>query len=151
MTSASKPHHANVIRLKESKEHYTTAMDWTDFLFCSINLNLNYPAKNINLNMPKYTKSAPQVPAPKASFSLTLTSPEDPHPIWCTHSEGAHCYNGPTHPRAIKQVQVIVGTLLFYGRAVDSTLVAGLSSIITHHQMAQKPLPKFVTNFSTML
>jgi hypothetical protein len=37
--------------------------------------------------------------------------------------------SAPLTPEAIKRVQDIVGTLLYYGRAVDSTLLTALSSI----------------------
>jgi hypothetical protein len=37
----------------------------------------------------------------------------------------------PFSPAAIKRVQDILGMLLYYGRAVDSTLLTALSSIAT--------------------
>ncbi len=38
----------------------------------------------------------------------------------------------PLSPDTIKRVQDIIGTLLYYGRAVDPTLLTTLSSITTH-------------------
>jgi hypothetical protein len=121
----------HVLHLKPAlKEHYTIAMDWDGFLFCGINIDWNYPAGTVDLNMPKYI--------PKALLKFQHPTPDSPQhqpyknaPI----QDGARVQrvdvntSAPLSPDAIKRVQDIVGTLLYYGRAVDPTLLTALSSI----------------------
>jgi hypothetical protein len=105
-------------------------MDWDGSLFCGINIDWNYPAGTINLNMPKYI--------PKALLKFQHPMPYSPQhqpyknaPI----QYGARIQrvdvdtSAPLSPDAINCVEDIVGTLLYYGRAVDPTLLTALSSI----------------------
>ncbi len=47
--------HDHVIHLKKClEEYYTVAMEWNGSLFSGININWNYSAGTVNLNMPKY-------------------------------------------------------------------------------------------------
>jgi hypothetical protein len=123
--------HEHVLHLKTAlEEHYTVAMDWDGSLFCIINIDWNYPVGTINLNMPKYI--------PKALLKFQHPTPDSPQhqpyknaPI----QYGARVQrvnvgtSAPLSPNAIKRVQDIVGTLLYYRRAVDPTLLTALSSI----------------------
>jgi hypothetical protein len=44
----------HVLHLKTAlEEHYTVAMDWDGSLFCGINIDWNYPAGTVNLNISK--------------------------------------------------------------------------------------------------
>jgi hypothetical protein len=132
MTLASKTtSRDHVIHLKESLvKHYTVAIDWDGSLFCGINIDWNYPTGTVDLNMPKYI--------PKALRRFQHSKPTFPQhqpyqnaPI----QYGAHVQrmdidtSAPLTPEAIKWVQDIVSTLLYYGRAVNSTLLTALSSI----------------------
>ncbi len=121
----------HIIHLKESlKKHYTVAIDWDGSLFCSINIDWNYPAGTVDLNMPKYI--------PKALHKFQHSKPAFPQhqpyqnaPIqYGTRVQRVDINTlAPLTPEAIKRVQDIVGTLLYYGRAIDSTLLTALSSI----------------------
>jgi hypothetical protein len=115
----------HVIHLKDAlKEHYTVTMDWDGSLFCGINIDWNYPAGTVNLNMPKYI--------PKALLKFQHPTPDSPQHQPYKHAPiqyGARVQrvvintSAPLSPDAIKRVQNIVGTLLYYGRAVDPTLL----------------------------
>jgi hypothetical protein len=51
----------HVLHLKTTLEkYYTITMDWDGSLFCGINIDWNYPAGTINLNMPNYIPKALQ-------------------------------------------------------------------------------------------
>jgi hypothetical protein len=51
--------HDHVFSLKTTlEEHYTVTMDWDGSLFCSINIDWNYPAGTVNINMPNYIPKA---------------------------------------------------------------------------------------------
>ena len=105
-------------------------MDWDGSLFCGININWNYSAGTVDLNMPNYI--------PKA-----LLKYQHPRPVFPQHQPFQNVpiqygqrvqpvvvdTSAPLTPAALKRVQDIVGTLLYYGRAVDPTLLTALSSI----------------------
>jgi hypothetical protein len=112
------------------KEYYTVAMDWDGTLFCGINIDWNYPERTVTLNMPQYI--------PKA-----LRKFQHPTPALPQHQPYKHVpiqygsrvqrvdidTSEPLSKDNIKRVQNIFGTLLYYGRAVDPTLLTALSSI----------------------
>jgi hypothetical protein len=57
--STSRDH---VLHLKTTlEEHYTVTMDWDGSLFCSINIDWNYPAGTVALNMPNYILCRPNI------------------------------------------------------------------------------------------
>jgi hypothetical protein len=126
--------HDHVIHLKEClKEHYKVTMDWNGSLFCGININWNYSAGTVDLNMPNYISKA----LLKYQHSKLVSLQHQPYqniPI----QYGLHVQrvevdtSAPLTPTALKRVQDIVSTLLYYGRAVDPTLLTVLSSIATH-------------------
>ncbi len=112
------------------EEHYTVTMDWDGSLFCSININWNYPASTVDLNMPNYI--------PKALLKFQHSAPNSPQHQPYKHAPiqyGSRVQrvdidtSFPLSPDAIKRVQGIVDTLLYYRRAVDPMLLTSLSSI----------------------
>jgi hypothetical protein len=107
-------------------------MDWEGSLFCGINIDWNYPAGTVDLNMPNYI--------PKALFKFQHLAPNLHQHQQYKHSPiqyGSQVQrvdintSCPLSPDAIKHVQDIIGTLLYYGRAVDPMLLTDLSSIAT--------------------
>ena len=105
-------------------------MDWDGSLFCGVNIDWNYPERTVTLNMPKYI--------PKALLKFQHPPPLSPQHQPYKHTPiqyGARVQtvnvdtSNPLSTEAIKRVQDIVGTLLYYGRAVDPTLLTALSSI----------------------
>ncbi len=121
----------HLLHLKTAlKEHYTVTMDWDGSLFCGINVDWNYPTGTIDLNMPKYI--------PKALLKFQHPMPDSPQhqpyknaPIQYDARVQRVDVNtsAPLSPDAIKCIQDIVGTLLYYGWAVNPTLLTALSSI----------------------
>ena len=112
------------------EEHYKVAVDWKGSLFCGVKLTWDYINRHVTTNMPGYIGEA-------------LTKYQHPKPTVPQHSPyksttihyGAKVQrveedkSPPLTPDQIKRVQKIVGTLLYYGRAVDSTLLTALSAI----------------------
>jgi hypothetical protein len=46
---------SHILHLKTTQEeHYTITMDWDGSVFCGINIDWNYPAGTVDLNMPNY-------------------------------------------------------------------------------------------------
>ncbi len=113
------------------KEHYTVAVDLTSSLFLAYNSPGNM-RKDIDCHMPGYINKA-------------LTKYQHPKPVTPQHAlyKAASIQYGarvqrvevnttqPLTPKEIKHIQDIVGTLLYYARVVDPTLLAALSAIAT--------------------
>ena len=70
-----------------------------------------------------------KISTPQTSSATTHPLQSNNHPLWSKGSEGGRRQISPPHDRPIKRIQKIVGTLLYYGRAVDSTLLTALSAI----------------------
>jgi hypothetical protein len=113
------------------EEHYKVAVDWKGSLFCGVKLTWwDYINRHVTTNMPGYIGEA-------------LTKYQHPHPTEPQHSPykattihyGAKVQrveedkSSPLTPDQIKCTQKIVGTLLYYRRAVDYTLLTALSAI----------------------
>jgi hypothetical protein len=110
--------------------HYTIAIDWTGETFRGITLKWDYNKRTVDLSMPGYIE--------KALLKFQHAKPDKPVNAPYKHTPiiyGAKQQYAveDTSPRlsdkAITRVQNIVGTLLYYVRAVDSTLAAALSTI----------------------
>jgi len=99
-------------------------------MYCGITLQWDYVARTVNLSMPGYIEKAlktyldkrPKRPqhalhawtAPSYCFKVQLTPPADSKPL---------------DAGGLTRIQQIIGTLLFYGRAIDSTLLVALSTL----------------------
>jgi hypothetical protein len=123
--------------IKALRENYEVTVDWEGKTFCGIHLKWMYDKKMVDLNMPNYVA--------KALIKYGHKKPARPQ-----HSPHKHTpiqYGAKTQyaidddtpkltKQQIREVQDIVGTILFYGRAVDPTLAAALSSIASQQAEA---------------
>ena len=107
------------------------SVDWTGKRFCGIHLHWDYLNRTCDLSMPGYVDHALhkfQHPTPK--------KPQDsPYPA-AVKQYGVQVQLTDTidtsarlPPNEIKRLQQIIGTFLFYGRAVDPTLLTALSEL----------------------
>jgi hypothetical protein len=114
-----------------NKHYEAVSEDWQGALFCGIKLTWDYQQRKVDLSMPGYIQQAlhkfhhpnPTRPqhAPhqhkeiKYGAQSQLTDPSD---------------NSPLLPKeGIKRLQQIIGTLLYYARAVDGTMLVALSGL----------------------
>ena len=110
---------------------YKLTTDWTGDLYCGITLGWDYDMRYVDILMPGYEKnklqeyghvvpnriqSCPYAPEPK-QFGATAQAPAPPDDTPILNDAG------------IKRVQKIVGSILYYARAVDMTVLMALSSI----------------------
>jgi hypothetical protein len=124
--------HADHLVAALTKEYDAISTDWTGELFCGINLKWNYTERRyVDLSIPGYIDNVrhthqhqqPKRPqhapskftAPVYGIKQQMATPPDTSP--------------PLTKEKITKIQKIVGALLFYGRAVDSTLLHALSVI----------------------
>ena len=122
---------ADFHHLKTSlKEYYKVAVDWTGLLFCGVKLTWDYKRCHVDCSMPGYIDKALK----KCQHPMP-TAPQDA-PYAATPIQYGAKVQGveinttfPLSPMELKQVQDIVGTLLYYARAVNPMLLATLSTI----------------------
>jgi hypothetical protein len=111
------------------KETYKLSEDWTGSLYCGITLDWNYKNGYVDISMPGYIKKKLQEYGHMIPDRVQ-TCPYSPEPI----SYGAKA-QAPIAPdttplldaKGIKRVQKIVGSILYYARAVDMTVLMALS------------------------
>ncbi|KAL7480641.1 hypothetical protein ACHAW6_006314, partial [Cyclotella cf. meneghiniana] len=110
----------------ELEKYYKCSMDWKGELFCGVQLNWDYKNCKVCLFMPNYACNA-LIKFGHKQPSTPQHSPYQAAPIQC----GSKQQHPPTElsPNQIKFIQQVVVTFLFFGRAVDPTLAADLSSI----------------------
>ena len=113
------------------KKWYQLAEDWEGKIYCGITLDWHYDERYVDLSIPTYipkvlTRFGHKKPSkpqhnPYKPFPRKLgKEAQDPLPV--DDSERLDL-------DGLKRVQQIVGSLLFYARAVDNTLLIGLSAI----------------------
>ena len=120
------------------QQTYKLSEDWSGSLYCGITLEWNYDNRYVDISMPGYIKKKIQeyghiVP------DRVQTCPYAPEPT--TYGAKAQAPLAPdTTPRLdakdVKRVQKIVGSILYYARAVDMTVLIGLSSIAVEQTIA---------------
>jgi hypothetical protein len=113
------------------KKYYEVDVDWKGQLYCGVHLDWDYKHRTVNLSMPNYISKA----LTRFQHSPPLKPQHSPYqasPI--QYGNKVQLTNDPDtspqlSPEQIKHIQQVVGTLLYYSRAVDPTLAAALSTI----------------------
>jgi hypothetical protein len=131
-----KQHADHLIHAIENDYNFTK--DWSGTLYCRITIKWDYQACTAELSMPGYIKSAIhkyQHPAPKR--------PQHAPHTWNQPTYGAtQQLATPTDTTDLasepdkKRIQQVTGTLLFYTRAVDPTMLMTLSTIAAQQSKA---------------
>jgi hypothetical protein len=109
----------------------TLTKDWTRNLYCGITLKWDYLNQHIDISMPTYIKKKLHEYG-HIILSRLHNCPYHPEPQKIGTEVQAPLPPNNTHPldaAGIKQVQKIVGSILYCARAVDMTVLIGLSSI----------------------
>jgi hypothetical protein len=127
-------------------EAYNIVKDRASDLYCGINLKWNYPKGYVNLSMPKYIMK-----------QLTCYSHPTPlKPQHCPFAPNPVTYrrnnqapnptdNSPLLDNASKKcIQQVVGSFLYYARAVNPTILMALSNIATQQSAPTENTKKWV-------
>jgi hypothetical protein len=113
------------------KKKYELTEDWTGNLYCGIKLKWDYDARMVDLSMPGYIKKVLQ--------KYKHRMPKSPQ--LCPYSPSPKQYGAKAQapipfdispklsPEQIKEIQRVIGSILYYVRAVDITVLMALSSI----------------------
>ncbi len=120
------------------KSTYKLTKDWTGHLYCGISPDWNYINQTVDVSMPGYIKKklqeynhmlpgrmqvCPYSPEPK-KFGADAQTPlaVDSSPLF--------------DEKGLKRVQIFVGSILYYARAVDMTVLMALSAIAVEQTKA---------------
>ena len=113
--------------------YYKYTVDWSGNHYCGLTLQWNYDAQYVDVSMPSY------IPKALARFNHTPTkfpqlSPHEHVPI--TYTKRGEQQFAPTpdptshlSPKDRRTLQSIVGTMLYYARAIDYTILPALNDI----------------------
>ncbi len=122
--------HANHL-ISVLKEHYEIDVDWEGTRFIGLTLDWDYSGHKVHLSMPGYIARA----MARFAHPAPAKPQHQPHP----HTERTYGATiqyakapdtSPALPATNKTyIQQVLGVLLYYGRAVDSTILVALSSI----------------------
>jgi hypothetical protein len=128
------------------KELYKVSEDWTGGRYCGLTLEWDYDKRTCDISMPGYIDRALQ----RFSHPPPTKPQHSPH-AWQKPSYGDKIQYAPdsdTSPaldsKETKLVQEILGTLLYYARAVDSTMLVAIGTIATQQASATKQTMKAV-------
>jgi hypothetical protein len=122
------------------ERHYQVSVDWTGARYCGLTLTWDYGRRTCDISMPGYIARALQrfqhMPPAKPEHS--------PHP-WQRPNYGAKTQFAavPDSTDALNaadklRILEVLGTLLFYARAIDSTLLTAIGELATEQSAGTK-------------
>ena len=115
------------------KQHYEISEDWSGTKYIGITFEWDYTNKMVHLSMPGYISKALQRFAHKRPKRIQ----NSPHPHLVPTYGAKAQYVEQDDPGAFldkegqKFIQAVMGTLLYYSRAVDPTMLVALNAIAT--------------------
>jgi hypothetical protein len=122
------------------QENYNISSDWNGTAYCGLTLDWDYKNRTVDLSMPGYIKAALhmyQHPAP--------AHPEHSPHGWNPPIYGAKTQfvSDPTHSptlsdKDVNKLQQLTGTLLYYARAVDPTLIMPINVLASEQSTAKE-------------
>ena len=136
--------HTNHLK-RTLEKYYEVTVDWKGSLYVGIQLEWNYDKGFVDTHMPGYIPKALikfQHPHPKQAQHAPATAV--PIVYGAKIQEAPKDTSPPLAPAQIKRIQDIVGTLVYYARAVDPTLSATLSSIASRQTKGTQKLEEEV-------
>ena len=112
---------------------YTCKVDLSGRHFLGFTLDWNYVLGYVDLSMPDYICHALE----KLQYKMKIFPQYSPHPHieinWTKKGERPYARKEDTSPylppKQIKYIQRVVGTFLYYARALDSTMLTSLNDI----------------------
>ncbi len=115
------------------KEHYELSEDWKGTKFIGLTLKWNYPGQKVHVSMPGYIDNA----LARFKHERPKRKQYSPHRhVAPTYRACAQYIEPKKASRLLDKtnktyVQAVTGTLLYYARAVDSTILTVLNAIAT--------------------
>ena len=139
--------------LQTLRQYYeAVSVDWTGTLYCGISLKWDYVQRTCELSMPGYVQHA--ISKFHQGDKGPTKSTDAPHPYKASKKHGLPMTptvddGAKLTPQAMKQLQQIVGTFLFYSRAVNPTMLTALSIIATEQTQGTQTTKNKAEHFLT--
>ena len=116
--------------IRTLKQEYTIEEDWDGDLYCGIKLDWNYEKRYLDISMPRYIPKLLQRFEHKKTIEQNSPHPAQPRKYGIDAHDPLPDDNTAKldEPRK-RRVQQIVGSLLYYARAVDNTILVALNSL----------------------
>ena len=124
------------------KASYEVSLDWTGTRYCGLTLKWDYTNRTCDMSMPGYIERALQ----RFQHDTSMHKPEhSPHP-WQRPTYGATIQYAASIPDTSLALDAadkthileVLGTLLFYARAIDSTMLTAIGELATEQSQATK-------------
>ena len=118
--------------ISELKKHYDVTIDWEGKIFCGIHLKWDYKNRKVTCSMPGIAQKGLQ----RFKHPNPSRPQHSPHP-WTAPTYGKNIQYAQTNTNnditkeQKKSLQQIIGYYLYYGRAIDNTILPSLGSIST--------------------
>ena len=119
---------------KTIQQHYPVTPEWKGTRYIGITLDWDYKKRQVHLSMPGYVKKAlKQFEHPEPTKRQNAPFPYTPPNYGATKQYAKGESTAPALDKKDKRfIQQVCGKFLFYGRAVDSTVLAPISAIALH-------------------
>lgn len=130
------------------QKYYEMSIDWTGTQYCGLTIQWNYQQRYVDISMPQYIPSELQ----KLGHIPPTTPQHSPHqhtvPRYgqCIQYAPDDDDSPLLRPKQITYVQSVLGTLLYYARAVDPTLLPALNELATQQS---SPTEKNIAKYQT--
>jgi hypothetical protein len=126
---------------------YVVTTDWTGSLYLAMTIDWDYHNHTVDISMPGYfTKALDRFQ--HNSCGRAQNSPHD----WIKSQYGSHPQLTPVPdatdllpPSTLTRIQEIIGTLLLYGRAIDSTMLIALGTIASQQSKGTQATAQALT------
>ncbi len=148
VTYVGKEHAHHLLTLLQ-RDYEAVAVDWEATLYCGITCKWDYVLRHCILSMPGYMR-ATLIKFGHLSPSRRQNSPHRynaPNYGAKIQAPDAPDNSAPLTKEEIKRIQQIVGTLLYYARAVDSTMLVTLSALASRQAKATEQTKQDVNRF----
>jgi len=137
------------------KEHYEITEDWEGTKYCGITFDWDYENREVHMSMPGYVRKALvrfQHPVPEKPEHQPYESAKPAYGAKVQYAK--EVLDSPKLNKEDKKyVQQVIGVFLFYGRAVDGTMLCPLSAIAMDQanptQETLKKVKKFLNYAAT--
>jgi hypothetical protein len=128
---------------------YKITQDWTGGLYIGIKLKWDYDKRTVRLSMPGYVQAALHkfqhpVPSRPQDSPYPWTAPRYGH-----NSQDIHIPEfSPLLPQTEQtRLQQLVGTFLYYARALDNTMLMALNSLASQQNKSTEQTAKEIVHF----
>ena len=124
--------------IRSLKKDFTISEDWSGALYCGITLKWDYEKRILDFSMPGYIKKVLQ----RYKHEMPRRPQHSPYPVaQIKYGKAAQDPIAEDTSRAasdeeILKVQQVVGSILYYARAVDLTALMSLSTIASEQAKA---------------